>query len=119
MTRKAKSQAAPMCRICGRTGAGVTFAIFNPRFPPFGTACTDCEEAAAPGATLESWTCARCGTAHRGTQTRSHMKQLPPGTSDVRLGQPLCTTCRPNPSDSDVRCGRCGGVDAHLPDCTA
>lgn len=33
---------APVCLFCGRSGAGVTFALC-PRFLPFGTACTDCE----------------------------------------------------------------------------
>ena len=34
---------APTCAFCSRTGDGVQFAIFNPRFKPFGTACVDCE----------------------------------------------------------------------------
>lgn len=38
------SSSAPVCTFCKRSGAGVRFAIFNPRFKPFGTACTDCEE---------------------------------------------------------------------------
>lgn len=37
------SRSAPVCTFCKRSGAGVQFAIFSPRFHPFGTACTDCE----------------------------------------------------------------------------
>lgn len=37
------SRSAPVCAFCKRSDAGVQFAIFNPRFKPFGTACTDCE----------------------------------------------------------------------------
>lgn len=37
------SRSAPVCTFCKRSGAGVQFAIFNPRFQPFGTACSDCE----------------------------------------------------------------------------
>lgn len=39
--RKA-AQSAPVCVICGES-QGVQFAIFNPRFQPFGTACVACE----------------------------------------------------------------------------
>lgn len=38
-----KTNCKPECVFCGRSGTGVQFAIFNPRFKPFGTACTDCE----------------------------------------------------------------------------
>lgn len=42
--KKSKQRAsAPVCVFCKRSGAGVQFAMFNPRFQPFGTACTDCE----------------------------------------------------------------------------
>ena len=34
----------PTCKICGCSGAGIEFAIFNPAIPPFGTACAACEE---------------------------------------------------------------------------
>lgn len=34
--------AAPVCKICKKT-EGVTFAIFTPAIPPFGTACVPCE----------------------------------------------------------------------------
>jgi len=34
----------PICVFCGGTGRDVTFNIFTPRFPPFGTACVQCEE---------------------------------------------------------------------------
>lgn len=48
--KKAKAaNAVPVCRLCGRSGAGVTFAIFNPKVPPFGTCCTDCESTLPPG----------------------------------------------------------------------
>ena len=40
---------APVCVFCQRSGAGVLFDIFSPRFQPFGTACTDCEESLPPG----------------------------------------------------------------------
>lgn len=47
-TKKAKP-AAPVCVFCKRTGAGVHFSIFQPRFQPFGTACMDCERTLPPG----------------------------------------------------------------------
>jgi hypothetical protein len=39
---KRKQSSAPRCVFCGRS-EGVQFAIFNPRFKPFGTACVECE----------------------------------------------------------------------------
>jgi DNA-directed RNA polymerase subunit RPC12/RpoP len=45
-------KAAPVCVFCKRSGAGVQFLIFNPRFKPFGTACVDCEASLPPGTTL-------------------------------------------------------------------
>ncbi len=39
----------PVCVFCGRSGDGVLFNIFTPRFAPFGTACTDCEASLPPG----------------------------------------------------------------------
>ena len=33
---------APQCLICERT-SGVQFAIFSPRFQPFGSVCAECE----------------------------------------------------------------------------
>ena len=42
----------PTCVFCGRNGNGVQFAIFNPRFQPFGTACTDCEATLPPDTQL-------------------------------------------------------------------
>ena len=39
---KAKNS-RPVCIFCKRS-EGVQFAIFNPRFKPFGTACVDCEK---------------------------------------------------------------------------
>ena len=39
----------PTCVFCGRSGNGVQFVIFNPRFKPFGTACTDCEASLPEG----------------------------------------------------------------------
>jgi len=41
----------PTCVFCGRS-YGVTFAMFTPRFKPFGTACTDCEESLPEGTTV-------------------------------------------------------------------
>lgn len=41
----------PTCVFCGRSN-GVQFAIFNPRFQPFGTACTECEETLPEGTTV-------------------------------------------------------------------
>jgi len=57
MTTKAKKSSAPVCVFCRRSGAGVQFAIFNPRFQPFGTACVDCERDLPPGtpAPDEGW----------------------------------------------------------------
>lgn len=49
-TRKPSSQ--PVCVFCHRTGAGVQFAMFTPRFKPFGTACTDCERDLPEGTTV-------------------------------------------------------------------
>lgn len=47
--REAKvSEAGPTCHFCKRSGAGVQFAMFNPRFKPFGTACVDCEKSLPP-----------------------------------------------------------------------
>jgi len=34
---------APICGLCKRSGDGIQFQIFTPRFQPFGTACVDCE----------------------------------------------------------------------------
>jgi hypothetical protein len=47
MKRK-KETTRPRCVFCKRD-VGVTFAIFNPRFKPFGTACTDCEASLPEG----------------------------------------------------------------------
>ena len=44
-------KSAPVCCFCRRS-AGVQFVIFNPRFQPFGTACTDCESTLPPGTTV-------------------------------------------------------------------
>ena len=41
--KKKTKPSAPTCIFCGRNGNGVQFAIFTPRFKPFGTACTECE----------------------------------------------------------------------------
>lgn len=46
-TKKAKPS-APVCVFCHRS-AGVQFAIFNPRFAPFGTACVECERVLPEG----------------------------------------------------------------------
>ena len=49
MRKKTKAPSRPTCVFCKRSGTGVTFAIFNPRFQPFGTACTECEATLPPG----------------------------------------------------------------------
>lgn len=41
--RNNKENSAPTCIFCGKS-SGVQFAIFNPKFPPFGTACVECEK---------------------------------------------------------------------------
>jgi hypothetical protein len=41
----------PVCAFCRRS-YGVTFAMFSPRFPPFGTACSDCERDLPAGTTV-------------------------------------------------------------------
>jgi hypothetical protein len=46
--KKREIQRVPRCVFCGRD-SGVQFAIFNPRFPPFGTACVECEAKLPPG----------------------------------------------------------------------
>lgn len=38
----------PICHFCHRSGNGVLFQIFHPRFEPFGTACVDCERTLPP-----------------------------------------------------------------------
>ena len=48
MVQKKKSS-APKCVFCGGTGQGVQFAIFSPRFAPFGTACVECEKTLPAG----------------------------------------------------------------------
>jgi len=42
----------PRCVFCKRSGDGVQFVVFSPRFPPFGTACADCEKTLPPGTTV-------------------------------------------------------------------
>lgn len=46
--KSAKKSSAPVCVFCHRS-EGVQFAIFTPRFQPFGTACTDCEKTLPEG----------------------------------------------------------------------
>lgn len=41
---KTNKSSKPVCVFCKRSGTGVQFNIFNPRFKPFGTACVDCEK---------------------------------------------------------------------------
>jgi hypothetical protein len=53
MKEKKKTKSAPICVFCGRS-SGAQFAIFNPRFQPFGTACTDCEATLPPGTVVPS-----------------------------------------------------------------
>lgn len=49
---KKKCSIPPVCVFCKRSGTGVQFAVFNPRFQPFGTACVDCEKTLPDGTTL-------------------------------------------------------------------
>lgn len=49
MKRKSKKSETPRCVFCGSTGP---FAIFSPRFKPFGTACVACEESLPAGTEL-------------------------------------------------------------------
>lgn len=44
---KTETKSKPTCVFCGRSD-GVQFAIFNPRFQPFGTACVECEATLPP-----------------------------------------------------------------------
>lgn len=53
---KKKSSSAPCCCFCGRSGAGIQFAIFNPRFKPLGTACVPCEESLPEGTPVDLMT---------------------------------------------------------------
>ena len=48
MTTKKSKKSAPECVFCHRS-SGVQFAIFNPRFQPFGTACVECEKTLPAG----------------------------------------------------------------------
>jgi hypothetical protein len=43
MKRNKNKSSAPVCVFCGKS-SGVQFAIFNPKFAPFGTACVECEK---------------------------------------------------------------------------
>lgn len=52
MTTKSKAEPMPKCAFCGKSGKDVYFNIFAPRFPPFGTACADCEKKLPPGTAL-------------------------------------------------------------------
>ena len=49
IARKLAKSNAPTCVFCGRSGDGVQFVMVNPRFKPFGTACTDCEKSLPEG----------------------------------------------------------------------
>lgn len=54
---KTKPKASmPTCCFCGRSGDGVLFSIFTPRFKPFGTACTDCESTLPAGTVVPAAT---------------------------------------------------------------
>ncbi len=61
-TTKTQSS-APRCVFCGRD-SGVQFAVFNPRFAPFGTACVECEASLPPG-TPGPWYVGKTGN-HQG-----------------------------------------------------
>lgn len=47
-TRTSRKPSAPTCVFCQRS-SGVQFAMFNPRFAPFGTACVACETSLPAG----------------------------------------------------------------------
>ena len=48
-----KKEVGPaVCVFCKRSGSGVAFAIFAPRFKPFGTACVQCETDLPEGTAL-------------------------------------------------------------------
>lgn len=47
-SRKKSAPSVPACLFCKRSGNGIQFAIFSPRFKPFGTACTDCDATLPP-----------------------------------------------------------------------
>ena len=47
---KKSSQSLPICCFCGGSH-NTQFAIFNPRFQPFGTACVECEASMPAGIT--------------------------------------------------------------------
>jgi hypothetical protein len=49
---KSPKRPEPCCVFCGGHGSGVQFAMFTPRFKPFGTACVQCEETLPPGTEL-------------------------------------------------------------------
>jgi len=50
-SKKSPKKSAPECVFCHRS-SGVQFAIFNPRFQPFGTACVECERTLPAGTTI-------------------------------------------------------------------
>lgn len=52
-SRKSSKKSAPKCVFCHRS-SGVQFAIFNPRFQPFGTACVEYEKSLPPGTVVPS-----------------------------------------------------------------
>lgn len=54
MKRKTEPQSRPSCIFCKGEGDGVQFAIFNPRFQPFGTACDECEQTVTPQQVLDA-----------------------------------------------------------------
>lgn len=51
-----KPSSAPTCVFCHQSGNGVQFAIFNPRFKPFGTACVACESTLPAGTQVPATT---------------------------------------------------------------
>lgn len=61
MSHKKGNAKRPVCIFCARS-EGVQFAIFNPKFPPFGTACVECE---AKHERLPGWTPEQTAEAHR------------------------------------------------------
>lgn len=81
--KKKIEKEAPRCLICERK-SGVQFAIFNPKFMPFGSVCIECE--AEPMVTLAAveMSRARSGRIRSGNQSSSSMAR--PSVSSSTTG---------------------------------
>ena len=47
--KKGRKVSSPVCKVCGQSGAGVQFKIFDSSFP-FGDCCVECEDKKIPEA---------------------------------------------------------------------